>query len=101
MDCNRILKLSQSGSSNTKSFEDDFVDIRPNLNGIAEKSGILVAGGSNKPDNLEIYVNGKLVGFVTRRGYGTGTISTAVPINKGDAYSIRGYVYFAYIRYFR
>lgn len=92
---------SQSGSSNTKSFEDDFVDIRPNLNGIAEKSGILVAGGSNKPNNLEIYVNGKLVGFVTRRGYGTGTISTAVPINKGDAYSIRGYVYFAYIRYFR
>ena len=71
------------------------------MNGIAENSGILVAGGSNKPESLEIYVNGRLVGYVTRRGYGTGVISTAVPINKGDTYSIRGYVKFAYIRYFR
>ena len=84
-----------------KRFEDDFIDLMGKLNGTIERSGIIVAGGSNKPNNLEIYINNKLVGFVTSRGYGTGVISTSVPVNRGDSYSIRGYVKFAYIRYFQ
>ena len=97
----RVSMFNAEGGSAKKYFADGFISLSNKLNGVAEKSGIICAGGSDKPNNLEIRVNDVLVGFVTRRRYGTGTISATVPVNAGDKYSITGRVNWAYIRYYK
>lgn len=63
---------------------------------VAKEAGFVTAGGSSKPESLTVQVNGKTLGYVCRRGYGTGTISACVPVPKGATVSISGQVNWAY-----
>lgn len=63
---------------------------------VAKEAGFVTAGGSSKPQSLTVQVNGKTLGYVCPRGYGTGTISACVPVPKGATVSISGQVDWAY-----
>lgn len=63
---------------------------------VAKEAGFVTAGGSSKPQSLTVRVNGKTLGYVCPRGYGTGTISACVPVPKGATVSISGQVDWAY-----
>lgn len=63
---------------------------------VAKEAGFVTAGGSSKPESLTVQVNGKTLGYVCPRGYGTGTISACVPVPKGATVSISGQVDWAY-----
>ena len=63
---------------------------------VAKEAGFVTAGGSSKSQSLTVQVNGKTLGYVCPRGYGTGTISACVPVPKGATVSISGQVYWAY-----
>lgn len=63
---------------------------------VAKEAGFVSAGGSNKSNSMDIKVNGKTLGYVIHRGYGTGTISACVPVPKGATVSLAGQVYWAY-----
>lgn len=45
--------------------------------------------GSDRDTPLSVYINGVVVGYVVNSDYGTGTISTSVPVNKNDIVVIR------------
>ena len=59
---------------------------------VVKEAGFVTAGGSSKPQSLTVQVNGKTLGYVCPRGYGTGTISAYVPVPKGVTVSILGQV---------
>ena len=63
---------------------------------VAKEAGFVTDGGSSKPESLTVQVNGKTLGYVCPRGYGTGTISACVPVPKGATVSISGQVDWAY-----
>ena len=63
---------------------------------VAKEAGFVTAGGSSKSESLTVQVNGKTLGYVCPRGYGTGTISACVPVPKGATVSISGQVDWAY-----
>lgn len=66
------------------------------ITGTAKEAGFIVAAGSSKPYSLNVYVNGKLLGYVVPRGYGTGDIQVCVPVPKGSSWSISGKCSWAY-----
>lgn len=63
---------------------------------VAKQAGFCTAGGSNKPQAMSVQVNGKTLGYVTNRDYGTGTISVCVPVPKGATVTLSGKVNWAY-----
>ncbi|WP_455654317.1 hypothetical protein [Phascolarctobacterium sp.] len=66
------------------------------FSGIAKTAGFIVAAGSNKPRSLNVYVDGKLLGYVVPRGYGTGDIQVCVPVPKNSSWSVSGKCSWAY-----
>lgn len=64
--------------------------------GVAQTAGFIMAGGSDRGTPLCVYVNNKLLGYVTNRDYGTGSISVCVPVPKGATWRITGVCYWAY-----
>ena len=72
----------------------DYINIPEN--GIAPADGFIVAAGSSKYADLNIFVDGVLRGYVIRRGYGTGPITATVPIRKGSSYTVTGSIKFRY-----
>lgn len=63
---------------------------------VAKEAGFVTAGGSSKSQSLTVQVNGKTLGYVCPRGYGTGTISACVPVPKGATVELSGQVNWAY-----
>ena len=62
----------------------------------APATGFLCAGGSWKGGSMNIKIDGKTLGFVVGRDYGSGTITACVPVNKGQTITISG-CYWAYL----
>lgn len=63
---------------------------------VAKEAGFVTVGGSNGSNDMDIKVNGKTLGYVIHRRYGTGNISACVPVPKGATVSFTGYVDWAY-----
>ena len=63
---------------------------------VAKEAGFVTAGGSDGSRSFTVQVNGKTLGYVCGRDYGTGTISACVPVPKGATVKISGRVYWAY-----
>lgn len=62
----------------------------------APATGFICAGGSWKGGSMNIKIDGKTLGFVVGRDYGSGTITACVPVNKGQTIMISG-CYWAYL----
>lgn len=54
----------------------------------APATGFICAGGSWKGGSMDIKIDGKTLGYVVGRDYGTGTITACVPVNKGQTITI-------------
>lgn len=65
------------------------------LSGTTNKTGLIIASGSDRRTSLWAKVNGKSYACVQGRSYGDGPISVTIPVNKGDTYYIEG-VFWAY-----